>query len=73
MKKEKTDVFFLILFLTVLAHLTYVFVMKELAYQFSDYNGHVYVYLPNFLKRDTLLDAWKMVPYCAYHVVTLLF
>ncbi|MBE5861714.1 MAG: hypothetical protein E7295_02555 [Lachnospiraceae bacterium] len=73
MKKEKTDVFFLMLFLIALAHLTYVFVMKELAYQFSDYNGHVYVYLPNFLKRDTLLDAWKMVPYCAYHIVTLLF
>ncbi|MBQ2100067.1 MAG: hypothetical protein II477_03215 [Lachnospiraceae bacterium] len=73
MKNEKREYLPVLLFLALLTYATYVYVLKELPYQLSDYNGHVYVYLPNFLKKSTFLEGWMMVPYCAYHMVTLFF
>lgn len=67
-KKDQTVV---ILLGVLLAYIIYTVVMSELPKILSDYNGHLYVYLPLFSK-DTLLEGWQAVPYIMWHVVVLL-
>lgn len=52
------------------AYIIYAVVMSELPQIMSDYNGHLYVYLPLF-SRETLLEGWKAVPYVMWHCVVL--
>ncbi|MCD8067333.1 MAG: hypothetical protein LUE87_00285 [Lachnospiraceae bacterium] len=54
-----------------LGWLIYSFVKAELSSSLSDYSGHLYVYLPQF-DQGSLLEGWKMVPYCLWHVSVIL-
>lgn len=70
MEQNKRNDFIVILLGVVLSHLVYLTVTSELPKTLSDYNGHVYVYLPMF-KKGTWLEGWKMVPYCMWHLSVL--
>lgn len=67
MKTIKRDNTAVIILSILLAYLTYSFIIRELPLPLADYNGHTYVYLPLFT-GDTLLQGWKAVPYCMWHL-----
>lgn len=70
MKKNRNDLFIILIFITLLSYLNYIYVLAALPDHLSDYNGHTYAYLPLFT-RQTFWDGWKAVPYCAWHLLTL--
>ena len=72
MKKTRNDLLIIMIFITLLSYLYYIYVMSELPYYLSDYNGHTYIYLPLF-NRQTFWEGWKAVPYCMWHMLTLFF
>ncbi|MBQ8188533.1 MAG: hypothetical protein IJZ44_02015 [Lachnospiraceae bacterium] len=53
----------------LLSYLTYLVVINQLPQILSDYNGHLYVYLPEF--SESWLKGWQTVPYCMWHLVVL--
>ena len=70
MKKTKNDLLIILVFLTLLSYLTYIYVMDALTNYLTDLNGHTYVYLPLFT-RQTFWEGWMVVPYCMWHLLTL--
>ena len=72
MKREKSDIFIVLVFGIVLSYFTYIYVISSIQGTYSDYNGHAYVYLPMFTK-ETWVEGWMMVPYCMWHLLTLFF
>ena len=70
--KKKTDNLAIMFFTVLLSYLTYVYVMKELPYYLSDYNGHTYVYYPLF-SRTHFQEGLHYAPYFMWHAVTFFF
>lgn len=70
MKREKNDFLIVCIFGVLLSYLTYIFVLSELKYGLSDFNGHTYVYLSMFTK-ESWIQGWMTVPYCMWHLTTL--
>lgn len=50
----------------ILAYITYRFVIADISDIYSDYNGHLYIYLPMYTKNN-LATAWQTVPYFMWH------
>ena len=72
LKKEKNDFLIICIWGILLSYLTYVFVLRELEQEMTDYYGHVFVYLPLF-NKETWGEGWMAVPYCMWHLVTMFF
>ena len=70
MKKNRNDLLIILTFITLLSYFNYVYVIAALPDFLSDYNGHTYIYLPLFT-RQTFWEGWMVVPYCAWHLLTL--
>lgn len=67
MERTKRDNLAAILLSILLSYLTYLIIQYQLTGILADYNGHAYVYLPMFT-NGSLLEGWKAVPYCMWHV-----
>lgn len=70
MKKNRVDLFVILIFITLLSYFNYIYVMAALPDNLSDFNGHTYIYLPLFTLQ-TFWDGLLTVPYCAWHLLTL--
>lgn len=71
MESKKNHGSHVAIFAVVLAFITYYVSMNELKLNLSDYNGHVYTYIP-LLKGAQGLDGWMSVPYFMWHLVVIL-
>ena len=70
MKKNRNDLLIILIFITLLSYLNYIYVMDALSNHLSDFNGHTYVYLPLFI-QPAFWEGLMAVPYCAWHLLTL--
>lgn len=66
---EKSGNLIVLLLAVVLCWIQYSVVINELPYYLSDYNGHLYVYLPAF--TESFLEGWVTTPYCLWHLTVL--
>ena len=71
MKKEKSDLLILSAFGALLAYITYAYVLSSFR-NGSDYSSHTYVFIPLYTK-ETWINGWMTVPYCIWHLTTILF
>ncbi len=71
--KEKTREYpiAVVVFGILLAFLSYRTVLASLPDHLSDFNGHTYVYLPFFFRKETLSQGLGAAPYCLWHLITL--
>lgn len=70
MKKEKSDLLIVCLFGTLLAYITYAFVLASF-HGLSDYSGHTYVFIPLFTKENWI-QGWMATPHCMWHLTLIL-
>lgn len=70
MKQRKREDSLVVFLGVALAYFVYLAVLQELTGELSDYNGHLYTYLPLF-KRGSWVEGWKMVPYCMWHLTVI--
>ena len=71
MEKKNRDYLAIAIPAVVLFFLTSKLVLTDVEYVLSDYNGHIRVYLPMFAPEHWT-NGWMAVPYCLWHVCTLL-
>ena len=71
MKEKQKEYFGPVIFGILLAFFSYRGALSQLQSILSDLNGHTYVYLPYYFRRESVLEAWSMAPYCMWHLLTL--
>ena len=72
MNVKRRDYASAIIFGFLSAYISYRTVLKELSNIVSDFTGHVYVYLPLFLKKETFTEGLGAAPYFLWHLVTII-
>ncbi len=72
MKEKQKEYFGPVIFGILLAFFSYRGALSQLQSILSDLNGHTYVYLPYYFRKESVLEAWSMAPYCMWHLLTLL-
>ena len=71
MKEKNKEYPFYAAFGVLLAYFSYRMVLVSLPDHLSDFNGHVYVYLTNYLRKETVLRGLGEAPYCLWHLLTI--
>lgn len=71
MNKDKSDLLVICLFGTLLAYLTYAYVLASFC-GLSDYSGHTYVFIPLFTKENWI-EGWMATPHCLWHLTLIFF
>lgn len=72
MNVKKKDFAAAIIFGIITAYIGFAIDKAELANIVSDYTGHVYVYLPMLLDKETFLQGLGAAPYFLWHLVTII-
>ena len=72
MNVKKKDYAAVIIFGMITAYIAYAIDKAELSNIISDYTGHVYVYLPMLLKKETFFQGLGAAPYFLWHIVTII-
>lgn len=72
MNVKKKDYAAVIIFGMITAYIAYAIDKAELSNIISDYTGHVYVYLPMLLKKETFFQGLGAAPYFLWHLVTII-
>ena len=72
MSVKKRDFAAAIIFGLLTAYISYRIVLVELSNIVSDMTGHVYVYLPLLLKKETFTQGLGAAPYFLWHLVTII-
>lgn len=69
-EQKKREPLLIIALGMAIAYFIYLAVMHELPQTYADYNGHLYIYLPEFT-GESWLKGWRTVPYCMWHMCVL--